>query len=252
MNINKINKYGVSPFKVVLVHGGPGYGAYLKPVCEKIITKFKYGVLEPEQSKNTVDDQIEELKNQIESLIEVPITLVGHSWGAWLSFMFTAKYPDLVSNLVLVSCPAFLKLFDDNRFERRFRNLNSKEVEELKNSSSDERIEELVQKSEYYNPSKMLDKNEIGFNEDIFKPVNKQAYSLRDSEKMINSGTTIQCPIVVIHGDNDPRAPDGVILPLKGVVKKVDSYIIKNCGHFPWLEKEAESEFYDVLINVLN
>jgi pimeloyl-ACP methyl ester carboxylesterase len=36
-----------------------------------------------------------------------PAILIGHSWGAWLGFLFAAKHPTLVQKLILVSSGPF-------------------------------------------------------------------------------------------------------------------------------------------------
>ena len=65
------------------------------------------GVLEPFQAATTLDGQVQELRSVLEEDAQVPVTLVGFSWGAFLSWMTAARYPSLVRKLILVSSAPF-------------------------------------------------------------------------------------------------------------------------------------------------
>jgi pimeloyl-ACP methyl ester carboxylesterase len=65
------------------------------------------GVLEPFQTETSLEGQIRELRSVLEKDGRVPVTLVGFSWGAFLSWMVAARYPALVGKLILVGCPPF-------------------------------------------------------------------------------------------------------------------------------------------------
>ena len=87
--MKNLRKYGKAPFSVVVVHGGPGAPGEMAPIARHL--SKKQGVLEPLQASNSVDGQIFELKTIIEKNAQMPIVLIGWSWGAWLSFMLAAK-----------------------------------------------------------------------------------------------------------------------------------------------------------------
>ena len=94
-----VRKYGRLPYKVAVVHGGPGAPGSAMPVAEGIGQHF--GVLEALQSADSLEGQVEELAGQINEFGEPPIALIGHSWGAWLSLILTAGQPELVKKLIL-------------------------------------------------------------------------------------------------------------------------------------------------------
>ncbi|ASB50265.1 alpha/beta fold hydrolase [Alkalitalea saponilacus] len=100
-----IRKYGQKPFQIGLLHGGPGASGEMKPVAMNLSVDF--GIIEFLQTEKSIDGQIEELHKQITLCADLPITLIGHSWGAWLGFLFASKYPDLVKKLILISAGAF-------------------------------------------------------------------------------------------------------------------------------------------------
>jgi len=72
--------YGSPPFSVALIHGGPGAPGEMAPVARELSSDI--GVLEPLQSEKTIDGQVEELREVLETDAKLPVILVGYSWGA--------------------------------------------------------------------------------------------------------------------------------------------------------------------------
>src|SRR5437660_5210180 len=96
----KFRKYGNPPFRVAVIHGGPGAAGEVAPLARKL--GEMRGVLEPIQTAKTLDGQIEELRLVVEQNATKPVVFIGHSWGAWLSTLVAARYPALVAKLILV------------------------------------------------------------------------------------------------------------------------------------------------------
>jgi pimeloyl-ACP methyl ester carboxylesterase len=53
--------------------------------------------------------------------------------------------------------------------------------------------------------------------------------------------------VVAIHGDYDPHPAEGVQGPLSAILRRFRLILLKNCGHKPWIERQARDEFYRVL-----
>ena len=102
---NKLRTYGKPPFNVTVIHGGPGTAGGMAPLARELA--LRHGVLEPLQTASTIAGQVEELKELLEESANLPVTLVGHSWGAWLGYIFAARHPGLVKKLILVSSGGF-------------------------------------------------------------------------------------------------------------------------------------------------
>ena len=98
--MNNVRKYGVSPFRIAVIHGRPGAAGEVEPIARKL-SKMQ-GILEPIQTSKTFDGQIEELRLVLEQTATLPVVLIGHSWGAWLSYIVAAKYPSLVRKLIMI------------------------------------------------------------------------------------------------------------------------------------------------------
>ncbi len=121
--------YGTPPFTIAVIHGGPGAGGEMAPVARALSAHF--GVLEPIQTALTLDGQVEELHQALEAHAELPLVLVGYSWGAWLSWITTARYPALVRKLILVSSGPFEQQYGDLLAETRRQRLSPQENQEF-------------------------------------------------------------------------------------------------------------------------
>ena len=109
ISLNNLRKYGKPPYTVAVIHGGPGVGGGMAPVAQEL--SRKWGVLEPIQSKTSILNQIKELKDQLETQTSDLLTLIGFSWGAWLSTFLAAQYPHLVKKLILVGAGPYDEKF---------------------------------------------------------------------------------------------------------------------------------------------
>ena len=105
MEMKNYNTYGNIPFTLAVIHGGPGAAGEMAPVAKEL--SKHWGVLEPLQTAASIDGQLEELQSVLEGLGDLPIQLIGFSWGAWLSYLFAAKVPDMVKKLILISSGSF-------------------------------------------------------------------------------------------------------------------------------------------------
>ena len=253
--LESILKYGNAPYKIVLLHGGPGASGGMKPVA-RVLSK-KFGVLELIQTKGTVNSQVEELYEQINSCTNTQVVVVGHSWGAWLGFMFASYYPELIAKLILVGAGAFETQYNVNLMQIRLERLsdsNKIEAKELlikinSNSCDSEGLKRfgglMAIADSYKYDSNQYD--DITVDMDIFQSVWKEASELRDSNKLINSADKMRCPVVAIHGDYDSHPIEGVEKPLAERLKSFKMIKLDKCGHTPWKEKYAKNIFYKTL-----
>lgn len=255
-----VRKHGNSPFTVAVIHGGPGACGELAPVASEL-AKYS-GVLEPWQTKTSIEGQIQELKEILIHNGNSPITLIGHSWGAWLSYIFTARYPSMVRKLILVSSSPFEDSYSHGIMETRWKRLNDDEKSQLENLIQDfsdkhnrsdaERsllnIGKLMQKADSFNiipePSAIIIPNV-----DVFRMVSNEASELRRSGELLHLGKSISCPVVAIHGDYDPHPYQGIQEPLGRMLERFRMFLLTDCGHDPWLERSARNEFFDILKN---
>jgi len=257
--MKKLRKYGENPFRIAVIHGGPGAPGEMAPVAEKLSSEV--GILEPLQTKLSIEGQVEELKAVLKNHGEFPVILIGFSWGAWLSFILAANYPSIIKKIILVGSGPFKEKYASTIMETRLNRLNNKEGKEANslikklskpNAKNKEkelaRFGELMSKADSFNPLSSTDKLENeDFQQDIYHKVWDEASELRKSGELLELGKQIECPVVAIHGDYDPHPYKGVKEPLSQIVEEFKFILFKNCGHKPWIEKEARNEFYKTL-----
>lgn len=254
---HNVRTYGQAPYKVAVLHGGPGAPGTMAPVAREISSDM--GVLEPLQTATSVDGQVQELKAQLEANADLPVILIGSSWGAWLSYIFAARYPRFASKIILVGSGGFKEEYAEKILETRLNRLSSAEREEAlgliealdgamvqdKNSLM-ARLGDLFSKTDSYNHL-TLDTEAIECGYDVYEKVWREAADLRRSGELLEAGKLIRCPVVAIHGDYDPHPAEGVEKPLSTILGDFRFVLLKNCGHEPWLEKEAGDQFFEIV-----
>ena len=108
------------------------------------------------------------------------------------------------------------------------------------------RLATLLTKADAYDPL-TLDTEFIECQYRIYQSVWKEAEELRSRGKFLEAARKVCCPVVAIHGDHDPHPPEGVQIPLSGCLTDFRFIVLKNCGHLPWIERQARDTFYGLL-----
>ena len=255
--MKNLRTYGKAPFNVAVIHGGPGAAGEMAPVARELASNW--GVLEPLQTAASLEGQIEELKPALEKNGELPVTLIGFSWGAWLSFIFASNYPAIVKKLILIGSGPFEQKYAAGIRETRLSRLNEEDKAEVKSltevldnptaenkSTVLARFGALLSKADAYDPI-IPESVVIDYRADIFQSVWKDAAELRRSGKLLELGKYVKCPVLAIHGDYDPHPTEGVRRPLSSILENFRFILLKNCGHMPWIERQARERFYEIL-----
>lgn len=259
MAIKNLRNYGKSPFAVAVIHGGPGAAGEMAPVARELAAAR--GVLEPLQTSGSIMGQVQELYDVLKMHGELPITLIGYSWGAWLSFIFATRYPWLVKKIILVGSGPFDEKYASTIMETRLSRFNKEErlqFYSLQESLTDPNVKDknellaqfgkLMSKADSFDPLKCINENEeIEIRQEIFQSVWKEASELRESGKLLELGKQIKCPVVAIHGDYDSHPYAGVEETLSKIIEDFRFVLLKNCGHTPWMERVARDRFYKIL-----
>lgn len=255
--MESLRKYGNLPFTVAVIHGGPGAPGEMAPVARELASGR--GVLEPFQTKTTLEGQVLELKAVLEEHADLPVTLIGFSWGAMLSFIFTARYPQFVKKLIIIGSGPYEEKYAANIMKTRISRLGKEDLESLlrltetlNNLSAKKRDKalcnfgKLMSKSDTYASLPQEDEL-LECNYEIFKGVWEEASKLRTSGKLLELGKNICCQVVAVHGNYDPHPFEGVRKPLSGILKDFRFILMQKCGHKPWIEREAKERFYEIL-----
>ena len=257
--MTNLRKYGTHPFNVAAIHGGPGAPGEMAPVAREL--SGDRGVLEPLQTANTLEGQVLELKDVLEANAASPLTLIGFSWGAMLSFIFTARHPSLVKKLIMVGSAVFEEKYAGTIMNTRLDRLGEEEraealslIKKLENPAIADknttltRFGELITSADSYAPLPG-DSDVMECQYEINRSVWNDARELRNSGRLLEMGKNILCPVLAIHGDYDPHPVEGVEGPLSRMLKDFRFILLEKCGHRPWLERYARDRFYDILKN---
>lgn len=249
--------YGAPPFTVAVVHGGPGAPGEMAPVARALAPGW--GVLEPLQTAATFDGQVQELQAILQHTGDLPVTLIGWSWGAWLSFMLAARHPGTVKKLILVGSGPFETTYAANITKTRLRRLSAAERADVfaLSAALDEpagtdkstvmaQLGTVIAKADAYDPL-LHEREQLECQYQIHQRVWAEADALRRSGELLALGTKITCPVVALHGDYDPHPAEGVNKPLARVLTDFHFVLLKHCGHCPWIERRARDQFYMII-----
>ena len=256
-----VRKWGAGPYSVAVIHGGPGAPGELAPVAREL--SAVKGILEPFQTETTLDGQVRELMSALERDARLPVTLVGFSWGAFLSWMVAARYPAMVGKVILVGSPPFDDRYAAAITRTRLERLapgDRKEIQEIQAQMEDPasenedaernvllaRLGVLLARADSYAPQ-MIDEKSFASQYGAYRGVWDEACEFRRKKGLLLMARQITCPVLAIHGDYDPHPAEGVEVPLEKELKNFRFVLLPKCGHRPWVERSAAEEFYRIL-----
>jgi len=201
--MENLRKYGSPPFNIAVIHGGPGAPGEMAPVARELATIT--GILDPLQTRATLEEQVKELKDILEGHGDLPVTLIGFSWGAMLSFIFTALNPRFVKKLILVGSGPYEEKYAINIMSTRISRFGKEDWKHflsldkvLNNSIAKNKNEafcslgKLISKADTYDLLPHEDEV-IKCSYRIFKGVWEDAHELRSSGKLLKLGTKVTC-----------------------------------------------------------
>lgn len=250
--------HGEAPYRVVLVHGGPGAIGSLKGFAGELSRVAGVGVVEAIQSRYSVGELIEELHDQIGQNCCGKIVLVGHSWGAWLAALFAAKYPEAVGRLILVGSGPLEDKYVSEIGRRRLQNLSEEDgavfQRLVSNQATDEdmqRIPKVFEHSDNYCLTEREAHRADRTDSEMHNRVWSEAARMRSSGELMEAFRKIQCRIYLLQGDSDPHPVDGVIIPLRENGVECESHVLSRCGHSPFMEAYAKDVFYRILTEII-
>jgi pimeloyl-ACP methyl ester carboxylesterase len=228
-----------------------------RPFAEQLGKDF--GVVEPFLLSESLEGQINDLKVAIERHADVPVVLIGHSYGAMLSYIFAARFPELIEKLILISSGVFESTDAEKINKKRLSRLTDEQKHGLQTARDDYQKSEgkakniafanlftLVQQADAYDL--LPHENDlVVVRPALYESVWRDMLELRDSGELVAYGKDIQCPVVAIHGTFDPRSAKDIQKSLDKYVRNFRFILLERCGHYPWYEKRARRTFYHEL-----
>ncbi len=253
-----VRLYGRAPYKIVLVHGGPGAIGSLKGFARELNMLSQTGVVEAMQSKYSIAELIEELHDQIEDNCNDKVILIGHSWGAWLAALFAEKYPEIIERIILVGCGPLEDKYVCEIGARRLENLSEEEgaifqrlTDNCATDEDMEKIPEIFEKSDNYCLENADLHRADKTDSQMHNLVWEEAAKLRTQGNILTSFKQIKCKMVLIQGESDPHPARSITMPLLENGIECETYILEKCGHNPFMEKYAKESFYKILLQFI-
>ena len=259
----QVRQYETAGPKVMLLHGGPGAAGYMAPVARRLADSFH--VIEPFQRKGnhdnplTVGCHVTDLHDVINTYSpdEKPI-LVGHSWGAMLSLIYAAQFPDAVGSLVLIGCGTFDAVARACMRTLRHERMAAHKYQRMKQrmeqiEDPDERLQLLGKIMILIDSFDLMDvKDEVVYFDGL-----GHEQTWHDMMALMNKGVypaafkTVRVPVLMLHGSFDPHPGEMIRDSLKPYIPQLEFHQWNQCGHYPWLERVVSEDFYSVLIRWL-
>lgn len=242
---------------VIIVHGAPALNQnYLRPVFELLADRNKVVFYDQRgcgKSTGLNNINIPTFLNDIEAIRKdlgvEKVTLIGHSWGAFLAMNYAIQYPDSVNKLVLLSSmPASKEEFDQfiTVIMGRLAPIH-KELEEIESTESYkagdpdtvEKQMKTVFTPYFFNPNDVkyvnfrLTREAFLNGSQVFKLLCEEVFF--KPYDLYPQLANVKAPTLVLHGDYDPIPAEfaehvAKTIPNARFVKFV------NCGHFPYAE----------------
>lgn len=253
-----VRLYGEAPYKIVLVHGGPGAIGSLKGFAQELSALSQTGVAEALQSKYSIAELIEELNSQIRENCCDRVSLIGHSWGAWLAVLVAQKYPELIRQIILVGSGPLEDKYVSEIGIRRSRNLSEEDnalfQRLIHREATDEDMEKIPMLFDRADNYCIEDRERHSADRSDSKMHNRiwsEAAKLRTNGELLEAFKHIKSRIYLIQGELDPHPAKGVTIPLRENNVTCQAYIIEKCGHNPFMEKYAKENFYQLLLKII-
>ena len=249
-----------SAHHVLLVHGGPGAPGSIFHLAKQLENFCQVSVVH--QHHRQIGLLINDLKSQIDALEKGPCILIGHSAGAWLSGVFTSRFPQLVLKLILIGAGPLenqyleeldhtrknrMTVEDKLRFEKCLEALRSSDFEKIRPAL--DTLQELV----FITDNKFPDPGLVSHSSvdwEAFLDLSSAWGRWRSKGDLLKTFQKITCPVISFHGEYDPHPANGVSEPLRNLLH-FEQYILPDCGHTPWIESRAKEAFLNQLKNLV-
>ncbi|WP_029501768.1 alpha/beta fold hydrolase [Lachnoclostridium phytofermentans] len=257
-----VRLHGKPPYQIVLVHP-PGIIGALSGVARNL--SDRYGVIELIQTRYCLEELLIEMVQDLSSYQEQPIILIGHSYGTWLVGLYALKRAHNIQKLILIGTPPLCSSYEYIVDIKRKLHYNDEEIKEfdqlncmLREASNVNKQEmdrilmrygQLCNIADEYQPigNENIYSEPVKFNGRMYFEIMRELMQMQEKEVLLDYFETINIRIALIHGQYDTHPLEGVLEPfLKRKIPHTYS-LLDDCGHTPWLEIGAKTNFQMIL-----
>jgi proline iminopeptidase len=250
---------------IIVLHGGPGLdSSYLLPQMAKFVDQ-KYLMTFYDQrgsGKSTnfvIDRDTINMQNFVQDLDKVrnaigadKVVIVGHSWGTLLGINYAVANPNKIAALILISgAPSSTEEFKVfiAEYQRRIKNIQP-ELNQIENSQAYLAGDPIavtdyfskIFSVYFYDPAKIPEltlkfTKQSALDGRLVAKIFEETYISNFNLSKDLQQLTI--PVLIIHGEND-IVPLSTAETTHKLIKGSQMAIIKECDHFPYIEKQDE------------
>ena len=249
---------------LIVLHGGPGLSQeYLLPQMNKlaedhfVIFYDQRGSGRSENGNEASFIQLNVFVDDLEAIQKAyglqKVSILGHSWGGFLGLHYAMSHPEAVDKLILLNpfpaCSSDVASFLQEWSRRMTPHMD--ELEQIKNSKEYAKGDPqtiakylniifrnycfISQKADELNLLTTVEANLnwIKTSEILSQSLLGASFDYLPDLKKISS------PTLIVHGDGDP-IPLSTAENLHKNIPHSKFVVIKECGHFPYVEKPLE------------
>ncbi len=247
---------------VIVIHGAPALNqTYLRPAFDLLADGNKiifYDQRGCGRSSGLNNINVPTFLNDIEAIRQdlgvEKVTLIGHSWGAFLAMNYAISYPARVSKIVLMSAmPASKEEFDQfitvimHRLAPIHKELEEIEATDSYKAGDPDTVEKQMKTvftPYFFNPNDVkfvnfrLTREAFLNGSQVFKHLCEEIFF--KPYDLYPKLATVSAPTLVLHGDYDP-IPAEFAEHIAKAMPNARFVKLTNCGHFPYAEKPHEN-----------
>lgn len=247
---------------ILFIHGGPSLEhGYLLPQMEALAQDYQLifydqrtcgkSTAMPDSSTITLDGFIEDIESIRKALKLEKVNILGHSWGGFLAMHYAMRYPDNLKKLLLINsvgASSAQKIEEQVMINKRKMPWDSlarikiiqSEAFKKRQAFAFEDMFRLSFKRTFFD-TLLVDSLTLSLPADfgarsthLFTHLAKDimAYEFYGDLKKIT------VPTLILYGDYDPLS-EIAGKDLANNITNSELVILKDCGHFPYIEKPA-------------
>ena len=232
-----IRKGGPDLGTVVFVHGiGTSSNTWLRTIphlndrrtfIALDLPGFGFSTVKRSEGFAAFRDHERALAEFLDHHVSGPLTLAGHSFGAWISAKYAATHPDKVRHLILINSAGVY-----------FRGIEQlREMFVLKSASDTKR---LLTTMWYRYPWFVKPFTGAIHRELMRRRMNDVVTSIQADDLLVEELSRLAMPVSLIWGRRDGIIPLEVVDTIIRLVPRCEVFFIEQCGHVPQLEKPAQ------------
>lgn len=237
---------------LVLLHGTALSAEVFKPTLEDAAEYSKVFFLDqrgcghnkqlPSGTKLTLSDFTEDLETLRSYLKLEKMTLLGHSWGAYLALAYALKHESALRKLILVSPPPPYAETDEqiHRWMRSVLPEMRREIEKITksnmspNAKASKRLE-ITLPAYFQNLVAMEEfrRRQIIVRHEVVEQLTDPRF-YKDLRPELGK---LRIPVIIMVGTDDRRTPVEYSEEIRDLLYDSKMMIFPDCGHFPFLER---------------